>query len=386
MKVLFITKWFMNRHDPQLGVFIRKHASAAALYNDVFLLCVLGDSSQQSLFEFEEKEEYHVRTLLVYFRKFNSPLAPINSIINFFRYLLANRKGLKQIEKKFGKHEVTHAYIMLRPAGIAWWLKITRGIPFVISEQWSGYATGKFSEKNLIVRFIYRWLFSRADAVTAVSGFLRKKMEAAGMKNNYTITPNVVEPFGKKSAPLSANGKIKILTVADLVDGIKNISAVIKAVSKISETNSDVEYHIIGHGKDEAVLKNLARNMNVLDRIVFFHGVKTNEEVFSYLHDCDFLVVNSRYETFSLICIEAMSCGKPVIATRCGGPEEFMTEENGMLIPPDDQEQLERALQIMISDYKKYDPQLLKLYALKNFGADETGKKFAEIYRQILRM
>lgn len=384
IKVLFIAKWFMNRHDPQIGVFIRKHATAAALHCDVTLLCVMGDTNQKALIEIEEKNEYGIWSVVTYFRKLNSPISVVNSFVNFFRYLIANRKALRYIEEKKGRHDITHAYIMLRPAAIAWMLQMTKRIPFVISEQWSGYATGKFAKKSFFEKALSRMIFRKAAAVTAVSVFLKNKMEASGLHNRYTITPNVVEPFEKKTSPLPSNNKIKILTVADLVDEIKNISATIRAVAEISKHNPEIEFHIVGHGKDEMNLKNLANSLGVLDRIVFFHGVKTNEEVFQFLHASNFLVMNSRYETFSLICIEAMSCGKPVIATNCGGPAEFMNPRHGILIKPDDQKQLQESLEKMISDFRSYNPELLKEFSLTNYSLAGTGQKFAEIYEQIL--
>jgi glycosyltransferase involved in cell wall biosynthesis len=374
----------MNRHDPQLGVFIRKHASAVALYCDVTVLCVLGDDDQKNNFFLEEKTEYGIWSVVAYFKKSRSPLSPLNSFINFIRYLQSTRKAIIFIRKKNGKQDVTNAYIMLRPAFIAWWLKITSGIPYVISEQWSGYATGLYAKKNSLVKSFSRLIFRNADAVTAVSVFLKDKMESSGLKNNYFITPNVIEPTEKKSSPLPANTKIKILTVADLVDDIKNISATIKAVSEISSHNSEIEFHIVGQGRDEKLLKDLSTKLRVLDKIVFFHGVKSNEEVYQFLHACDFLVMNSRFETFSLICIEAMSCGKPVLATDCGGPSGFMNQQNGILIPPGDDVQLTSALKKMISNFKNYDPKLLKEFASKHFSAAETGKKFYQIYKQIL--
>ncbi len=374
----------MNRNDPQLGVFIRKHASAAALYCDVALLCVMSDELQQNLIEFEEDDEHNVKSLVVYFRKFSSSFKIFNQAVNFFRYLKANNAGLKRIQKSFGRHDVTHSYIMLRPALIGYWLKLMKGIPFVISEQWSGYATRKFSEKNFLTHFFYRWIFSKANGVTAVSDFLKTKMEAEGLKNNFIITPNVVEPMKKKKSPLTQNEKIKILTVADLVDEIKNISGTIKAIAKINKTNKEAELHIIGHGKDELMLKTLARELNLLGTIVFFYGVKTNEEVFQYLHATDFLVMNSRFETFSLICIEAMSCGKPVIATRSGGPNEFMNDTNGILIEPDNHEELVAAIKKMILTYQFFESEKLKKFALTHFSAMNVGEKFFKLYNRVL--
>ena len=374
----------MNRHDPQLGVFIRKHASAAALHCDVTLLCVMGDSSQKEPLEFEEKNEYGIWSVVAYFRKYNSSVSFFNSIVNFYRYLNASRKALEYIRKKKGKHDITHAYIMLRPAALAWILKLTERIPFVISEQWSGYATGKFKKKSFVEKALSRMIFRKAAAVTAVSEFLKNKMQDSGLLNRYTITPNVIEPHDASVSPLASNNKIKILTVADLVDEIKNISATIQAVAEISGYTPDIEFHIVGHGKDEIQLKNLAESLGVLNTVVFFHGVKTNEEVFQFLHACSFLVMNSRFETFSLVCIEAMSCGKPVIATNCGGPSEFMNQGNGILIEPDNFLELREAIKTMISNFATYDSKLLKEFVLTNFSSARIGEKLFEIYKQIL--
>jgi glycosyltransferase involved in cell wall biosynthesis len=385
IKVLFITKWYMNRHDPQLGVFIQKHAAAAALHCDVSLLCVLGDAQMKERLQFEEKEENGVKSLIGYYRTFSPAIPFIGRPLNFFRYVRATRAGLELLEKKYGRHDITHAYIMLRPALIAWWLKLTKRIPFVISEQWSGYATGKYQRKNPFVKFLFRLAMRRAAGATAVSEFLKDKMVRAGLKKEFVITPNVVEQAAKKSAPIASDGKIIILTVADLIDEIKNISATISAVAAIAATNRAIEFHIVGHGKDEMLLKELARELNVLGTVVFFHGVKSNADVYQFLHSCDFLVMNSMFETFSLICIEAMSCGKPVIATRCGGPEEFMTESNGMLIEPCSHEALLTALKKMIAGYRQYDSNALKQFAFTHFSAEQTGKKFLELYRMALR-
>ncbi|MCX6275908.1 MAG: glycosyltransferase [Bacteroidetes bacterium] len=209
-------------------------------------------------------------------------------------------------------------------------------------------------------------------------------MVAAGLNNNYSITPNVIESVARKKSPLPENEKIKILSVADLVDEIKNISATIRVIAEISKTNKQIEFHIIGHGKDEMMLKDLARSLNVFDEVVFFHGVKTNEEVFQYLYASQFLVMNSNYETFSLICIEAMGCGIPVIATRCGGPDEFINKENGILIEPGKLDELRHAIERMIIGYKSYDSSNLVRFATTRFSAEETGKKMDEIYIRLV--
>jgi len=392
IKVLFITKWFMNRNDPQVGVFIRKHASAAALYCDVALLCVLSDPNQKKSIEFEDAEEYGVKCTVAYFKKFSSSFSLLNKAVNFYRYLIASRAALKRLRKTFGEHDITHAYIMLRPAIVAYWLKLFKGKPYVASEQWSGYATGRFGERNFTEKFLSRWIFKKAAAGTAVSQFLKSKMIENGMNNRrFEITNNIIEPFPKTSSPLLHDDKIKMLCVADLKDDIKHISGVIRAVSdvavngQLSTVNGQLlELHIIGHGADEAMLKKLASDLNLFDRVVFFHGVKKNEEVFQYLYDCDFLVMNSRFETFSLICAESIACGKPVIATRCGGPQEFITPYNGILINPDSPEELKNAIIKMMNDYKTYNSEQMKATMLTKFSTERIGQSFFSIYKTII--
>ena len=79
-----------------------------------------------------------------------------------------------------------------------------------------------------------------------------------------------------------------------------------------------------------------------------------------------------------------MSCGKPVIATDCGGPSEFINPQNGILIQPDNDDQLTAALKKLISEFSSFDPELLKKFALLTFSPEETGRKFADLYAQIL--
>ena len=372
----------MNRYDQQLAVFIRKHASAAAIYCDVAVLCILSDPKQKEMIEFEERNEYNVKSLVVYFKKYSSILRFIDPIVNLFRYLHATKEGLERMRDTFGNHDVTHAYIMLRPALTAYWLRYATGKPFVISEQWSGYATGKFNKLSFNTKVLSRWVFKKANAVTAVSAFLKNKMIECGLNNkNFEITNNVIEKFPKTTSPLPQNDKIKILVVADLKDEIKNISGIIRAMNDIK--SPDTELHIIGHGDDERMLKNLANELNLLGKVVFFHGVKLNEEVFQYLHACDFLVMNSRFETFSLICAEALSCGKPVIATRCGGPQEYVTKEAGILIEPDSPEELKRAMITMIESYRGYNPETLKNIVSSSLSLEKIGATFHSIYRNI---
>ena len=152
--------------------------------------------------------------------------------------------------------------------------------------------------------------------VTVPSLALQKAMQVDHhFQGNFEVVPNVID----SSPPPEHVERPNIftaLTVADLHDHNKNVSGTLRMLAKVTEP---FRFEIIGEGKDVVQLTQLARDLDLLDRNVFFLGRKTNEEVLRHLHEIDCLLVNSRFETFSMITAEALSAGTPVIATRCGG-------------------------------------------------------------------
>jgi glycosyltransferase involved in cell wall biosynthesis len=162
------------------------------------------------------------------------------------------------------------------------------------------------------------------------------------------------------------------------------VAGVIKAVEQIARDRQDFRYDIIGGGEDEDLLKSLVKQTGLLGERIHFLGRLDNEEVIRHIRQCDFLVVNSNVETFSVITAEALACGKPVIATRSGGPEFFMTEECGILIPPRDPEALESAIYYMLDHHHEYDPAAMRGVVEKQFSAEAVGRQLLSLYQEKL--
>jgi glycosyltransferase involved in cell wall biosynthesis len=197
------------------------------------------------------------------------------------------------------------------------------------------------------------------------------------------VVPNIVDPALAHPFPQDSP-LIRILVVADLVDEIKNVSAVIRAFHSLTSSQPNAILQIVGDGPDRSRLESQAGETGLLDKKIFFHGRMDNVEVYKYLSECSFLVMNSNLETFSLICAEALCCGKPVVATRCGGPEDFLSEETGMLIETGNDVQLSEAMQRMIQQFRNYEASKLKMFATDHFSADKIGKMYADIYQDLL--
>lgn len=371
--VVWICRWYPNREDPQLGVFIQKQAQALAQHMQVSVIYAMPvEREPYGLFV---REEGSLLELIHYYPKTRS--APVRWI----SYAISVQRAVAEAIRLRGKPSLLLAYILNRTGIMARRIAKTHGVPFVVAEQWSGYASGAYERRGWIYHRITRHLCQQAVGILVVSDFLRQAMESKGLKGNYTVLPNIVETNGgfDRDGSEKKGNRIDILVVADLVDRIKNISDVIRSVRSLLELHPGVRLTIVGDGQDRQQLEQLSVQQDLPEGTIRFLGRLKNEEVYAQLRQSNFLVMNSRVETFSLICAEAMSCGKPVVATRCGGPESFVGPEDGLLIPPDDPEALLHALDRMCREFKDFDRNRIRAHAISRFSKDAVGSRLASL-------
>ncbi|MFP4324030.1 MAG: glycosyltransferase, partial [Anaerolineales bacterium] len=89
-------------------------------------------------------------------------------------------------------------------------------------------------------------------------------------------------------------------------------------------------------------------------------------------------------ETFGVTLIEAMACGRPVVATRSGGPQGFITPQTGLLVPRNDEIALAEALQTIHKTYEMYDPHVIRAYAERHFSTAAVAEQLQAIYQEVM--
>ncbi len=97
-----------------------------------------------------------------------------------------------------------------------------------------------------------------------------------------------------------------------------------------------------------------------------------------------FLVLPSVKETFGSVLIEAMAAGKPVLATKCGGPDEFVIKDVGILVEKKSEEALEKGLIYIIENYEKFNSYNIRKYAVENYSYEAIGNQLIDLYNSIL--
>jgi teichuronic acid biosynthesis glycosyltransferase TuaC len=173
-----------------------------------------------------------------------------------------------------------------------------------------------------------------------------------------------------------------LVNIANL-EAYKGQKYLIEAMKKILEIRRDIMLYIIGEGSLRNSLQSLINKYGLQDNIILAGGNKPREEIPLWMNACDVFVLPSLSESFGIVQIEAMSCGKPVVATRNGGSEEIVIDDKlGILVEPMDSEGLARAIFTGLN--KEWDQNYILEYA-KKFTWDRTTNRLMRTYGEVLR-
>ena len=359
-----MARWYPHRYDPMFGLFVRRHAEAAALYNDISVIYVHPDNQ----YDIVDDTINNVRTIRVYYKQSKS------KILSFLRFLKANRQALKRLPKP----DIIHVHVLTRLGIIALWQKIIHGTPYIITEHWSRYLSGNdFS--GFLRKQLTKLVVKHASAVTTVTDILAKAMQKHGLSNkNYLIVPNVVDINKFKPQP-HHNEIPKIVHISCFENKSKNITGLIDALCILENKHIDFQCVFIGDGVDFEMIKDYSKKLKRQENIRFT-GVLEGQDLVAELASGDFLVLSSDYETQGVVLLEAFACGLPVVSTNVGGIPEIVNETNGILVPPHSPEQLSDAMQTMLATYQNYDPNILRENIIKKFSNETVGKLLNSLY------
>jgi glycosyltransferase involved in cell wall biosynthesis len=196
------------------------------------------------------------------------------------------------------------------------------------------------------------------------------------------VIPNPVDVNKFKLVDKKTNGIRRILHVSSLLP-VKGITDLINAVSILCKKRKDFIVDIVGGTKDRVNdYKKMVKDKGLED-IVNYSGIKTNTEIIHYMQFCDFFVFPSLKESFGVVLIEAMACGKPVIATCSGGPEEIVNKDNGILIPTQDIKALVETFDYMLDNYQEFNSEKIREYIINNYSYKAVSKTLNRTYLRL---
>jgi len=253
--------------------------------------------------------------------------------------------------------------------------------PYIITEH-SNYILEH--ELNSFEKRIMLSMVGRTQAWVTVSDSIGKvfKEMFPKIQTNFHSIPNVIDSrFEEYISTEIQEVKDVHFTFFHLgsFDPNKNQELLIRSLSKLDVEN--VELRIGGKGPLEGHLKKLVAELNLGGKVVFL-GQLDREEVLHEMKNCSGFLLASQYETFGAVLIEALALGKPVISTRCGGPESIITNQNGFLCNSNVAD-YSFAMTNMIINFARFDQRGIREDCIKRFGTKAVAKKYIKLYQSI---
>ncbi len=383
LKVLFVSSWYPTKYRPLHGIFVQRHAELVAQHCNVSTVFIT--SSEEAGCEINTLNG--VFTVTVFFKrtKINIPL--ISGFIRLSRYLSAWKKGITIYLNQQGRPDIIQSNVVYPVSVVAARLSKKWKIPFVILEHWSGYFPRDGRYKGFRLKFLSEMAVKRASAMAVVSDSLKQMMLNANLRNTYYIIPNVVDTNAFKPAEnnIPKENKFEFIHVSFEEQQRKNVSGIIRSFAKFHAKNQSATLKmVVDTGEVTEKLSELAKSLGI-ENAVSFTGTTSKTELVKMLQHANAFVLFSDVETQAIILLEAMCCGIPVISSRCGGPEEFITEQNGLLVDIENENQLAEAMEKMVKERDKYDSSTIRNSILDRVSEDSIANKFMQMYSEVLK-
>ena len=298
------------------------------------------------------------------------------------RWVGAGWKLFKRYVRDHGTPDIIHAHSMNHAGILAQQIHAKTGIPFVLTEHSSTYA------RKLIRNWQRPAMLQSAQqcsARIAVSKDFCRLLETeyGGLDWQYipnSLSPAFIRPVDLANKPKNAD--FTFCSVAHL-NYNKGFDILLPAFAEALKTHPDLKLKIGGTGLIASQLHNLAAELGLENSVEFLGGLQ-NDQVLDLMFRSDAFVLTSRNETFGVVFIEALSQGLPVAATRCGGPQTIINENNGILVPVGDVQALAGALVSLYENRGRYDAQTLRADCLSEFGEEAVVRQITAVYKTIL--
>ena len=233
---------------------------------------------------------------------------------------------------------------------------------------------------------LLKLLVKRAAGIGVLSYEEKRNFTNAGfpaakfyvVKNAVTISTNENLP---RDFIFHENNPMHLLFVSRLIK-TKGLIETIQAFSKISE---NVILDVLGDGEIKSEAENLAKNLN-LDEKINFHGHVSEQIVGEFYKKSDVLVFPTYHqEGFPMVIFNAMANGLPIITTRIRAAADYLNEpENSLWTNPKDADDLAEKIKILY-----HDANLIKTMSDNNFKlareftAEKIAPEYLEIYKKL---
>lgn len=372
MKVLHICSYYITS---KLYKNLIENLEEKGIYNDVYIPV----SSDDMMGKFSGKD--NEKTKYIYSKCFNK--------YDRVSFRLKNYKIYKDLKEKVDLNnvDVSHAHSLFVNGYVAYKLKKEKNIDYIVAVR--NTDANVFFKKMVHLRKIGVEIMKNAKAVVfisprykehVISNYVPEDLKEIIEKKS-VVLPNGIDEFWFKnlhmeSKPIDKNN-VKLISVGKL-DKNKNMVTSMAVTKKLNELGYRATLDIVGQGPELENLNNMVENE--YKGMVNLRGFMNREELIHLYRENNIYMMPSKFETFGLVYIEAISQGLPVIYTKNQGFDGYFEEGKvGYSVKYDDVEEItQKAIEII--EKGQWNLQELESELKESFVWINIANKYEDIY------
>ncbi len=231
-----------------------------------------------------------------------------------------------------------------------------------------------------ISAFVYKFALKNVDTFVVFSKYMQNVLKKDGIESVYI--PNATKLF--ESKPIS-NDEFEILYVGRL-ESIKGVQFLIKAFTELKKDYSEITLSIVGTGSYIKILKDLVKKLFLEEDVIFYGHLNRDDLEKRYVKSSVVVIPSVWDEPFGKVGIEAMSVGRPVVASDVGGVSEWLIDrKTGYLVQPKNSNDIGKKIANLIEN-----KELLKKMSVdsvmqaKNFSIEKHAEQILEVYKKTI--
>ncbi len=297
--------------------------------------------------------------------------------------------GRSVCKRFFSDCDLVHAHNAF-PDGVAAVKAFSGRMPVVITVH--GSDINLFAMKERLRPEIVDAL-NRAKRIICVSTSLRDTVKRLGVTTDTEIIPNGVDTGlfvpGERTGACIETGldpnRPRVLFVGNFRP-VKGIEYLIRAMSRVLKSYPDCELVLIGAHPgtaDQTLYRKQIISAGIRHAVRIVNAVP-HEKLPQWMQASDLLVLPSLHEGFGLVAAESLACGRPVVATRSGGPEDIVENGLGVLVPIGDHEALGTAIEQVLEGNGIVSADHMAETIRSRYSFDSISERIVALYKKVL--
>lgn len=386
-RILWLCSWYPNKTEPYNGDFVKRHAEAVSIYCDVHIIHVARDKNAVSSATNSKESSLQpgLTEQIVYYNVSSTGGKLIEQIRSHKKMIRLYQQAIHRYIDENGKPDLVHVHTGMKAGLAALWMKKKFGIPYIITEHWSGFldnADEKLNDTPLSFQKGWKKVIGGARAISAVSATLAKGLVKCFKIKSPLVIPNVVNTtiFSYDEPNLNKNSPPTFIHISGM-QPLKNPQLILEAFQKLSTEFPEAKLYMIGAKPEKLVQK-----VSQIGKQISFYEEMPQAGLADFIRQSTALILFSSYETFGCVIIEANACGVPVIVSDIPVFHETVKQAtNGIFVEPGNIDALALAMKQAIKSNSHWDRNAVSANAAALYSYSVIGKQFLNWYEEIIQ-